>query len=100
MQWLQSNWIWVLLGFAVLAMHLFGHGGHGKSHGSGAGPGQRDGAGRNDAMAGPGAGHTHAGDNARGATSPTDPAPGSAPALGGPDAVPAPADGRRHRHGC
>ncbi len=30
MQWLLDNWIWVLLGGGMLAMHLFGHGGHGK----------------------------------------------------------------------
>lgn len=34
MQWLLDNWIWVLLGGGMIAMHLFGHGshgGHGKS---------------------------------------------------------------------
>lgn len=30
MQWLLDNWIWVLLGGGMIAMHLFGHGGHGK----------------------------------------------------------------------
>ena len=30
MQWLLDNWIWILLGGGVIAMHLFGHGGHGK----------------------------------------------------------------------
>jgi hypothetical protein len=34
MQWLLDNWILVLLGGGMIAMHLFGHGhGHG-SHGS------------------------------------------------------------------
>ena len=32
MQWLLDNWIWVLLGGGMVAMHLFGHGGHGKKH--------------------------------------------------------------------
>ncbi len=30
MQWLLDNWIWVLLGGGMIAMHVFGHGGHGK----------------------------------------------------------------------
>ncbi|TAL85983.1 MAG: DUF2933 domain-containing protein [Candidimonas sp.] len=42
MAWLTENWIWVLLGGAFIAMHLFGHGGHGGGcghggHGSGSG---------------------------------------------------------------
>ena len=28
MAWLSNNWIWILLGGAFLALHLFGHGGH------------------------------------------------------------------------
>jgi hypothetical protein len=35
MEWLQSNWIWIVLGFAFLAMHMFGHGGHGGRGGKG-----------------------------------------------------------------
>ncbi len=31
MQWLVTNWLWVLIGIAFIAMHLFGHGGHGGS---------------------------------------------------------------------
>ncbi|MGV8893193.1 MAG: hypothetical protein ACOH2K_09700 [Burkholderiaceae bacterium] len=34
MTWLAENWIWVLFGVAFVAMHLFGHGGHGGGHGS------------------------------------------------------------------
>lgn len=30
MQWIIENWIWLLLGGGFVAMHLFGHGGHGK----------------------------------------------------------------------
>jgi len=37
MEWLADNWIWVLVGIAFVAMHLFGHGGHG---GSGTPPGR------------------------------------------------------------
>ncbi|MFV2060089.1 MAG: DUF2933 domain-containing protein [Gammaproteobacteria bacterium] len=29
MEWLTENWFWVLLGVGFIAMHLFGHGGHG-----------------------------------------------------------------------
>lgn len=31
MQWLVDNWLLVLLGGGMFAMHLFGHGGHGGS---------------------------------------------------------------------
>ena len=38
MEWLQSNWLWILFVVAVFAMHMFGHGGHGHgSHGGGHG---------------------------------------------------------------
>lgn len=29
MAWLTANWFWILIGLAFIAMHLFGHGGHG-----------------------------------------------------------------------
>lgn len=29
MDWLAQNWVWVLVFAAFIAMHLFGHGGHG-----------------------------------------------------------------------
>ena len=29
MAWLAANWFWVVIGIAFVAMHLFGHGGHG-----------------------------------------------------------------------
>lgn len=32
MQWLASNWIWIVAVVAIFAMHRFGHGGH--RHGS------------------------------------------------------------------
>ena len=31
MEWLTENWFWVVIGVAFIAMHLFGHGGHGGS---------------------------------------------------------------------
>jgi len=30
MDWLSQNWVWVLFSAAFIAMHLFGHGGHGE----------------------------------------------------------------------
>jgi len=35
MQWVIDNWIWIALGVGMIALHMFGHGGHGghrKSH--------------------------------------------------------------------
>jgi hypothetical protein len=29
MEWISQNWVWVLFFVAFIAMHLFGHGGHG-----------------------------------------------------------------------
>ncbi len=45
MEWITENWIWVLVGIALLALHFLGHGRHGK-HGkqdkSGKQPEHRD----------------------------------------------------------
>lgn len=30
MQWMLDNWVWILLGVGMVAMHMFGHGGHGR----------------------------------------------------------------------
>jgi len=35
MEWINENWIWLLLGGGMIGMHLFGHGKHG--HGGGGG---------------------------------------------------------------
>ena len=29
MDWLSANWVWILIAIAFVAMHMFGHGGHG-----------------------------------------------------------------------
>jgi len=34
MEWLTTNWFWVVIGIAFIAMHMFGHGGH-SGHGGG-----------------------------------------------------------------
>ncbi|MEO8505788.1 MAG: DUF2933 domain-containing protein [Acidobacteriota bacterium] len=41
MQWLVTNWFWVLIGVVFMAMHLFGHGGHG-GHGGHSGASDSD----------------------------------------------------------
>ena len=38
MEWLTTNWLWLLIFVAFIAMHLFGHGSHG-SHGGHGGHG-------------------------------------------------------------
>lgn len=30
MDWLSQNWVWVLFFAGFIAMHMFGHGGHGR----------------------------------------------------------------------
>lgn len=32
MDWVQTNWFWILIFGLFIAMHLFGHGGHGGGH--------------------------------------------------------------------
>ena len=44
MDWISQNWVWVLFAVAMVAMHLFGHGGYG-GHG---GHGWHGGHGRSD----------------------------------------------------
>ncbi len=34
MAWFTANWFWVLIFFAFVMMHIFGHGGH-RGHGGG-----------------------------------------------------------------
>lgn len=29
MNWLATNWIWIVIGVAFVGLHMFGHGGHG-----------------------------------------------------------------------
>ena len=45
MDWLQSNWFWVLIFILFIGMHMFGHGGHGGHggrHGGGCDGGHGD----------------------------------------------------------
>jgi YHS domain-containing protein len=45
MEWITDNWIWLLLGGAMVAMHLFGHGhgsGHKKGHAHNVGHGRAE----------------------------------------------------------
>jgi hypothetical protein len=32
MGWFSQNWVWVLFFAAFIAVHMFGHGGHGGGH--------------------------------------------------------------------
>lgn len=41
-QWLLTNWFWILIVIAFIALHLFGHGGHGNHGGHGDKDGTRD----------------------------------------------------------
>jgi len=47
MQWLVTNWFWVLVAIAFIAMHLVGHGGHG-AHGGHRTDGDEGASGRRD----------------------------------------------------
>ncbi|MFK5997111.1 MAG: hypothetical protein QM492_03280 [Rhodobacterales bacterium] len=54
MQWIVENWVLVALGGGMIAMHLFGHRGHGSKGGGGCcggktKPKQKDFSGQNDA---------------------------------------------------
>lgn len=56
MEWLSQNWVFLLVAVAFIAMHLFGHGGHG---GHDRRPGNDDDR-RDDSRAPPsGGGHRH-----------------------------------------
>lgn len=60
MQWLQSNWIWIAMGVAFIAMHLFGHGMHGGHGGHNRDrTGDADNTSKDDTAGKPDAGHVH-----------------------------------------
>jgi hypothetical protein len=59
MAWLTANWFWVLIFVAFLAMHLFGHGGHGGGHGQQRGDGKDTGAAPGRAGSTSSTGHQH-----------------------------------------
>ena len=42
MDWVSANWFWILIAIAFVAMHLFGHGSHGRHGGCGHGSHGRD----------------------------------------------------------
>ena len=33
MDWVISNWVWIIIGISFVAMHLFGHKGHARHRG-------------------------------------------------------------------
>lgn len=81
MEWLANNWILIVAVLGMLALHWFGHGGHGRGHGR-----HSQGRDRRDSEP-PG----------EGAELPA--ATGAAAHAGHGDA-PSPEGRRRHRHGC
>ena len=98
MDWLLSNWIWIVFGIAMIAMHMFGHGGHGgHSRDKKQDPVpvlQR----ANQKPDAPPAGYAQADNALRKAADSIDPAPRGAPARTDQDAPPMPKDGKRHHH--
>ena len=98
MDWLQSNWIWIVLVGTMIAMHLFGHGGHGHSHGGGTSPG-RDAPPANDTEVAPVGDNANADGTVPKVANSTDPAPRGAPAHAGQPAPEIPKVGTRHKHG-
>lgn len=98
MDWLWSNWIWIVFGVAMIAMHLFGHGGHG-GHSGRTKNDQRDPNPSNEPTP-PRPELASVNGNVSGSPVKNNPAP-----LGGPDhaghgASPTSANAKRHRHGC
>ena len=85
MDWIGNNWIWVLLVVGMVAMHLFGHRGHGQMSRRDEGP-DRDGSAKNVATTG----HVHA----------ANPQAGAAKATNDPTAAAATTPAKNHRHGC
>ena len=97
MEWLLSNWIWIVFGGAMIAMHMFGYGGHG--HGVHDKNNRRDSNSTKETTAAPPTEHARADDTVLTATGSTDRAPHSAPAHAGHGAPPIPKNGERDRHG-
>lgn len=99
MEWLQSNWIWIALGVAFVAMQVFGHGGHGLGHHGHTRYGRRDRASTSD---GPGApvDHDHAPATTGIVANSNDPLRRDATDHAGHGSSPTPVNTTRNRHGC
>ena len=98
MDWLWSNWIWIVFGVAMIAMHMFGHGSHGE-HSGHTKYDQRDPSPPNEPTP-PRAELASVNGTVSDSLVTNSPAP-----LGGPDhaghgASPTPSNVKRHRHGC
>lgn len=100
MQWLQSNWIWILLVVGFVAMHMFGHGGHQHGHSRRNGDGWRDPNSTDDTTAEAEVQRTRLSSNPSGTAGLNEPAQGGASTHAGHAASPTSAEGNRHRHGC
>ncbi len=102
MQWLQSNWIWLALGVAFVAMHLFGHGMH-SSHGrhNRDRSGDPDNTNKEVTTGKPGAGHAHQVASVPSTETPDEPAAaGEATDQTGHGSPPTALRGQGHKQGC
>ena len=59
MDWLSENWVWVVVGVAFVAMHLFGHGGHSGHGGHGKREDKERDTGKDRGRDAPRGGHQH-----------------------------------------
>ena len=98
MEWFQNNWIWIAVGVAFVAMHMFGHGGH-SGHGRDGGNDARNPKPSDDVTTAPSAEQTGANGAVPRAANPTNPALGGMPAHSDHAAGPTTTDEKQHRHG-
>ena len=99
MEWLQNNWIWIAVGVAFFAMHMFGHGGH-SGHNRDDGHRLRNPKPSNDGTTAPSADRTDAISAVPRAANPSNPALGGMPAHSDHAAVLTTGDEKQHRNGC
>ena len=102
MEWLQSNWIWLVFGVVMIGIHLFGYGrhGHGHRHGNPGKENRDDSISTREPTAAPLTDAAHAGEAVLTVPVSNDQPPHNAPAQAARGLQPVPKDGQRHRHGC
>ena len=98
MEWLQNNWIWIAIGVAFVAMHMFGHGGH-SGHGRDGGNDARNPKPSDDVTTASGADRTGVNGAVPRAANPTNPALGGMLVHSDHAAAPTTTDEKQHRHG-
>ena len=102
MQWLQSNWIWIAMGVAFVAMHLFGHGMHGGHGGHNRDrSSDPDNTRKDDATGKPGAAHVHQAASVPSVGTPDESATvGDVTDHAGHGSPPTTSRAQGHKHGC